>query len=55
MAKTSKHNPTKKPKVKPHRSVRDCDICHIPHTINQHRHHGKGSYKQHHDKKKKKN
>lgn len=38
--------------VKAHGSVRDCKICKVPHTINQHRHHGKDSYKSHHKKKK---
>ena len=41
----------KKKKIKAHASTRECPICHVPHTINQHRHHGTGSYKKHHKKK----
>ena len=52
MPTKSKHNPTKKPMVKPHGSVRECKICKVPHTINQHRHHGKDAYKTHHKRKK---
>ena len=52
MPTKSKHNPTKKPMVKPHGSVRECKICKVPHTINQQRHHGKDAYKTHHKRKK---
>jgi len=54
MAKTSKHDPKKKPRVKGHGSLRTCPKCNVAHSINEHRHHGKDSYKQHHNKNKKK-
>lgn len=43
-----KTSPLKKPMVKAHKSDRKCPICKEDHTQNQHRFHGKKSYKKTH-------
>jgi hypothetical protein len=41
--------PKAKTKVKAHASSRTCPICTKEHTTNEHRFHGKGTYKKTHE------